>query len=172
MFFLKWQLCSFLRKCLPNTQVWIVIVCQFFQVKIMFHQKKADSSPSNSMMAWMLSPETATVLYMPSRYFICTYFPFCCTKWVKDVDSRVSKISIFRASSSTFLGFPGSSDGKESAYSLGEPGSIPRLGRPPGEGNGCPLQYSSLENSSRQRSLAGPSSWGRKEWNTTQRLTH
>ena len=44
-------------------------------------------------------------------------------------------------------GFPGSSDCKESAYSAGDLGSIPGLGRPPGEGNGYPLQYSGLENS-------------------------
>ena len=41
---------------------------------------------------------------------------------------------------------PGGSDGKESAYNAGDPGSIPRLGRFPGEGNGNPLQYSCLEN--------------------------
>ena len=33
-----------------------------------------------------------------------------------------------------------------SAYNVGDPGSIPGLGRPPGEGNGNPLQYSCLEN--------------------------
>ena len=44
-------------------------------------------------------------------------------------------------------GFPGSSDGKVSACSAGDPGSIPGLGRSPGEGNGNPLQYSCLENS-------------------------
>ena len=35
-----------------------------------------------------------------------------------------------------------SSAGKESACSAGDPGSIPRLGRSPGEGIGFPLQYS------------------------------
>ena len=43
-------------------------------------------------------------------------------------------------------GFPHSSVGKESACSVGDPGSIPGLGRSPGEGNGNPLQYSCLEN--------------------------
>ena len=38
--------------------------------------------------------------------------------------------------------FPGGSDGKESACNAGDPGSISRLGRSPGEGNGNPLQYS------------------------------
>ena len=44
------------------------------------------------------------------------------------------------------LGFPGGSDGKASAYNLGDPGSNPGLGRSPGDGNGNPLQYSCLEN--------------------------
>ena len=41
----------------------------------------------------------------------------------------------------------GGSDGKVSARSAGDPGSIPGLGRSPGKGNGNPLQYSCLENS-------------------------
>ena len=45
------------------------------------------------------------------------------------------------------LGFPGDSDGKESTCNVGDLGSIPRLGRSLGEGNGNPLQYSCLENS-------------------------
>ena len=45
------------------------------------------------------------------------------------------------------MGFPGSSAGKELACNAGDLGSIPGLGRPPGEGNGYLLQYSGLENS-------------------------
>ena len=45
------------------------------------------------------------------------------------------------------MGFPGGSDGKESACNVGDPGSIPGLGRSYGEGNGYPLQCSCLENS-------------------------
>jgi len=45
------------------------------------------------------------------------------------------------------LGFPCGSAGKESAYNAGDLGSIPGLGRSPGEGKGYPLQYSGLENS-------------------------
>ena len=44
------------------------------------------------------------------------------------------------------LVFPGGSDGKASAHNAGDLGSIPGLGRSPGEGNGNPLQYSCLEN--------------------------
>ena len=42
--------------------------------------------------------------------------------------------------------FPGGSDGKQSAFYAGDPGSIPGLGRSSGEGNGNPIQYSCLEN--------------------------
>ena len=47
----------------------------------------------------------------------------------------------------TIWGFPGGSEGKDSACNAGNPGSIPGLGRSPGEGNGNSLQYSHLENS-------------------------
>ena len=42
--------------------------------------------------------------------------------------------------------FPGGLNGKASAYNVGDPGSIPGLGRSSEEGNGNPLQYSCLEN--------------------------
>ena len=44
------------------------------------------------------------------------------------------------------MGFPCSSVGKESACNARDPGSIPGLGRSPGEENGNPLQYPCLEN--------------------------
>ena len=44
-----------------------------------------------------------------------------------------------------YLGFPGGSEDKASACNAGDLGSIPGLGRSPGEGNGSPLQYSCLE---------------------------
>ena len=62
------------------------------------------------------------------------------------------------------MDFPGSSDGKESTHTAGDPGLIPKLGRFLGEGNGNPLQYSCLENS-----MDRP--WGRKELDTTEQLT-
>ena len=60
-------------------------------------------------------------------------------------------------------GFAGGSAGKESACTPGDLGSIPGLGRSPGEGDSYPLQYSGLENSM-------DSPWGRKESDTTERL--
>ena len=75
------------------------------------------------------------------------------------------------APTAVFLGFPGSSDGKESACDLGDLGSMSGSGRSPGGGRGNPLQCSFLENPHGQRSLAGYSPWGRKESETTERLS-
>ena len=58
------------------------------------------------------------------------------------------------------LHFPGGSDGKESASNVGDLGSIPGLGRSPGEG--YTLQYSCLENPHGQKVLVGYSPWGHK----------
>ena len=68
-------------------------------------------------------------------------------------------------------GFLGGSDGKESACSAGDLGSIPGLGRSPRRGHGNPLQYSCLENPHGQRSLAGYSPWGHKESDMTEQLS-
>jgi len=58
--------------------------------------------------------------------------------WELFQNFMLKKLSIFDLSSG--------SDGKASACNAGDPGSIPGLGRSPGEGNGNPLQYSCLEN--------------------------
>ena len=55
------------------------------------------------------------------------------------------------------MGFPCGPAGKESSCNARDLGSIPELGRSPGEGKGCPLQYSGLY-----------SLWGLKEWDTTE----
>ena len=68
-------------------------------------------------------------------------------------------------------GFPGSSDGKATAYNAGDLGSIPGLGKSPGGGNGNAFQYSCLESPHGQRSLARYSPWSRKESDTTERLS-
>ena len=59
---------------------------------------------------------------------------------------------------STFS-FPGGSDGKESACNAGDLGSVLGLGRSPGEGNGCPLQYSGLENSQKNHKESDTTEW-------------
>ena len=66
-------------------------------------------------------------------------------------------------------GFPGSSDGKDSSCNEGDLGLIPGLGRSSGGRHGN--QYSCLENPHGQRSLVGYSQWGRRESDTTERLS-
>ena len=56
-------------------------------------------------------------------------------------------MDLFREKHITQRGLPGCSDSKESACNAGDAGSIPGLGRSPGEGNVNPLQYFCLENS-------------------------
>ena len=69
-------------------------------------------------------------------------------------------------------GFPDGSDGKESPCNAGDLGIIPGLGRSPGEGNSrLPAAVFWPGESHGQRSLAGYSPWGRKEWDRTEQLT-
>ena len=70
------------------------------------------------------------------------------------------------------MGFPGGSVVKNPTANAGDArdsGSATGLGRSPEEGNSNPLQYSCLENPRGQRCLVGYSSWGRKEWDMTER---
>ena len=68
-------------------------------------------------------------------------------------------------------GFPGDSDGKESAYNAGDLGSIPGSRRSPGEGNGNQLQFLPGERHG-QRSLVGYSPWGCKDLDTIEEVTN
>ena len=62
--------------------------------------------------------------------------------WVRKIPWRKDRLP-----TPVLLGFPCSSAGKESSCNVGDLGSIPQLGRSPGEGKGYPLQDSGLENS-------------------------
>ena len=67
--------------------------------------------------------------------------------------------------------FPGGSDGKESACSAGDWGSIPGSGRFPSEGNGYPLQYSCLGNPMDKGDWWAYNPWSPKESDMTETLT-
>ena len=74
--------------------------------------------------------------------------------------------------SSHMGGFPGSSDGKESACNAADLGPIPGSGRSLGERNGSPLQYSCLQTPTDRGTWRGYSPWGhRKESDMTEQLT-
>ena len=64
----------------------------------------------------------------------------------------------------------GGSDSKGSAFNAGDLGSIPGLGRSPGEGNGNPLWYSAWKIPWMEKPGAGYSPWDCKESDTTERL--
>ena len=74
--------------------------------------------------------------------------------WVRKIPWRRDRLP-----TPVFLGFPCGSAGKESACNMGELGSIPGLGRSPGEGKGYPHQYSGLENSMDCIVYGVPKSW-------------
>ena len=61
--------------------------------------------------------------------------------WVRKFPCRRDRLP-----TPVFLGFPGGSEGRESASNVGDLGLIPGFGRSPGRGHGNPLQYSCLEN--------------------------
>ena len=65
---------------------------------------------------------------------------------VINIERITTNVGKYLTKASYSQGFPGGSDGKESACSVGDLSSIPGLGRSPGEGKGYPLQYSGLEN--------------------------
>ena len=82
-------------------------------------------------------------MFLTDQVALCLFRFFY---WSLEGDRHNTVLSHLVASYYT-LSFPDSSIGKESACNAGDLGSIPGLGRSPGEGKGYPLQYSGLENS-------------------------
>ena len=80
--------------------------------------------------------------------------------WVRKIPWRKDRLP-----TPAFLGYPGSSAGKESACNGGDLGSVSRLERSSGEGNGNPLWYSCLE-----KSMEGEA--GRLQSMESQRVRH
>ena len=76
------------------------------------------------------------------------------------------KVKWFNGWIEEWKGFPGGSDDTESAYNVGDLGSIPGSGW-----QGNPLQYSCLGNPHGQRSLVGYSPWYHKELDMTEQLS-
>ena len=92
-------------------------------------------------------PSLKPLIYVIGVLNICLRIHLRCRRpwfdsWVRKIPWRRDRLP-----TPVFLGFPGGLDGKASACSAGDLGSIPELGRSPGKGKGYPLQYSGLENS-------------------------
>ena len=91
----------------------------------------------------------ASILQHSAFFTVQLSHPYMTTgKTSLDQKTSVGKVMslLFNMLSRLVHSFPGGSEGKASACNAGDPGSIPGLGRSPGEGKGNPLQYSCLEN--------------------------
>ena len=84
---------------------------------------------------------------LPSFFFLFFFFYYLHLDSWDQIIKSANDFCQLLISISLRMGFPGGSNGKESACKAGNPGLIPGLGRSPGEGNGYPLQHSCLENS-------------------------
>ena len=101
----------------------------------------------------LLDKLSAAILLHVSTMYLCISVCVCvcvCTSQVQNTWMWFYRNSVNILVTKFFKKWvsPGGSDGKASAYSAGDPGTIPGWGRSPGEGNGKPHQYSSVQFSS------------------------
>ena len=89
-----------------------------------------------NVLTWLLEPDSVTEICVQKVYWACLRGQHLSRSKGSETGSREE-----------LDGFPGGSDGKESTCNARDLGSIPGLGRSPGEGKGYPLEYSGLENS-------------------------
>ena len=99
--------------------------------------------PFSSLLYLILTHEIFFSFSSISLLCIRVYYTSSCYLAISSLSFYISVLWWFLI----LLGFPGGSDSKESAFSVGDPGSVPQLGRSPGEGKGYLLQYFCLENS-------------------------
>ena len=93
------------------------------------------------------SSQNVLVPWYPGCCHVGTVLSMAATKTGSQKSLEYTEyVPMGREGSQGHLGFPGGSDGNDSACYAGDPGLIPGSGRSPGEGNGNPLQYSCLEN--------------------------
>ena len=101
--------------------------------------------------SFLLIQETAHQLSVPTGQFtfsnMVSMSHTVCTNCLASSLTSITISDFIQALPCINGGFPGGSNGKESACNAGDPGSVPGLGSSLGERNGNPLQYSCLENS-------------------------
>ena len=124
---------------------------------------------ASSFMIWnssaeILSSPLALFIVMLPKAHLILHSKMSGSRWVTTPSWLSGPLRSFLYSSYLSEGFPCGSAGKESTCNVGDLGSIPGLGRSPGEGNGNPLQYSGLENST-------DCPWDCKESDMTEQLS-
>ena len=105
---------------------------------VMLSKAHLTSHSRMSGSRWVITPSWLSGLW---RSFLYSSFVILSIK-----DLNWHPFETYYYSSVFLMGFSGSSDGKASAYNVGDSGLIPGSGRSPGEGNDHPLQYSCLKN--------------------------
>jgi len=118
-----------------------------------FHALEEEMATHSSVLAWRLpgTGEPGGLPSMGSHRVGHDWSDLAAAAAVfhsgdRQFKSWVGKIPWRRLPNPVLMGFPGGSDGKESACNVGYLGSIPGLGRSPGGGHGNPLYYSCLKN--------------------------
>ena len=98
----------------------------------------------------LMPPNTTKYQIFFKKILFLALLDLLCCMWASssfgEENCLVAVHGLLIAVASLVVGFPGGSDGKESAWNAGDLGSIPGSGRSSREGNGNPLQYSCLEN--------------------------
>ena len=97
----------------------------------------------SQLPAWTTITSWSILLHLYLHLLALTHADYCKAATAYQI---TSPIIFLYETQGIYQGFPGGSDGKESACNAGDQGSIPGLGRSPEEGNGNPLQHSCLEN--------------------------
>ena len=101
------------------------------------------SVPSEGCFVWLGAPGGGTLYGCACGGLNSTHLS---TAFSASIPPASSNNAWFGEERGAGMGFPGGSEGKESACNAEDLGSIPGSGRSPGEGNDYPLQYSCLEN--------------------------
>ena len=116
-----------------------------------------------------MSIKYVTEKQLKQGHFVCIHIEIRRPRfnsWIRNIPWRRDGLP-----TPVLFGFPSGSNGNESTCSMGDVGSIPGSRRSLGGGHGNPLQYSCLENSHGQRSLAGYNLQDEKESDVTEQLS-
>ena len=122
-------------------------------ISYLFYDSAFSASPPNSLLSFASLIPSSLSQSFPIKFLNCwPNLSHLCSFLLQPAIPKFAVSPGLIVCSSlcyppTLLGFPCGSAGKESACNVGDLGSIPGLGRSPGEGKGYPLQYSGLENS-------------------------